>query len=70
MAAEIGYELLADKKHWTESLRKERSLGYDNLQKLLVFSHNTPTCSLPIFWKEGEYKGKKWVPLFRGVARG
>jgi hypothetical protein len=30
MAAEIVYELLADKKHWTESLGKERSLGYDN----------------------------------------
>jgi hypothetical protein len=64
MAAEIGYELLADKNHWPESLRKERSLGYGNLQKLLVFSHNTPTCTLPIFWKEEEYKGKKWIPIF------
>lgn len=63
MAQEIGYELFADKE-WPEKLRWERALGYGNSQKLIVFSYNTPTCTLPIFWKKGEYQGKSWMPLF------
>lgn len=63
MAAEIGYELLKDKR-WPDELRRERSLGYGNSQKLIVFPYNTPTCTLPIFWKDGFYKSKRWVPLF------
>lgn len=40
------------------------SLGYGDEQKLIVLLHNVPTTTLPIFWKEGFYKGKRWFPLF------
>lgn len=63
MAREIGFELLADKK-WSAALRNERALGYGNSQKLIVFAYNTPTCTLPILWKAGMYKGLEWNPLF------
>lgn len=63
MAQIIGYYLLSDKELDDEKKIKF-ALGYDNAQRLLVFSYNTPTCTLPILWKEGEYEGKKWVPLF------
>jgi hypothetical protein len=63
MAREIGYELLRDKS-WDDLRKKEWALGYGNSQKLIVFSYNTPTCTLPILWKFGEYQGKIWTPLF------
>jgi len=63
MTRTIGYDLLKDKK-WSDPLRKERSLGYGNSQKLIVFAYNTPTCTLPILWKHGFYDGREWMPLF------
>ena len=63
MAREIGFQLLKDKP-WPEDRKREFSLGYGNAQQLIVFQYNTPTCTLPIFWKEGRYKDKEWAPLF------
>jgi hypothetical protein len=63
MARQIGYELLADKA-WTPELRQERALGYGDSQKLLAFSYNTPTCTLPMLWKRGKFGGRPWTPLF------
>ncbi len=63
MAKEIGFQLFGD-KDWPNEKKEERSLGYGNSQKLIVFFYNTPTSTLPIFWKEGTYNGKKWQPLF------
>ncbi len=59
----IGYQLLKDER-WPEEKRLKRSLGYGDSQKLIVFSHNVPTYTLPILWKKGIYNGKKWEPLF------
>lgn len=63
MARTIGYELLKD-KNWSDDLRKQRALGYGNSQKLIIFSYNTPTCTLPILWKWGTYHARRWQPLF------
>lgn len=64
MCSEIGYELFLDKRLWDEEKRKQRSLGYGNSQKLTVFFYNVPTSTLPILWKRGTYRGRKWGPLF------
>lgn len=64
MCSEIGYQLFSDKTNWTDELRKERSLGYGNSQKLIVFFYNIPTSTLPILWKRGRYRGREWEPLF------
>jgi len=63
MVREIGIQLFED-KGWPDELKNERSLGYGNSQKLIVFYYNTPTSTLPILWKEGKYNSKKWLPLF------
>ena len=63
MVQDIVIHLFQD-KDWPEELKKERSLGYGNSQKLIVFFYNTPTSTLPIFWKKGNYNGKEWKPLF------
>lgn len=63
IAREIGIQLFED-KGWSDKLKNERSLGYGNSQKLIVFYYNTPTSTLPILWKEGIYNRKKWLPLF------
>lgn len=63
MCKEIGYCLLQDKA-WKGDKKMEFALGYGNAQQLIVFHYNTPTSTLPIFWKEGIYKDKKWKPLF------
>lgn len=67
MAQEMGFQLLQDKS-WGDDKKREFALGYDNAQQLIVFQYNTPTCTLPIFWKEGRYKNKdknkEWKPLF------
>lgn len=38
---------------------KNKALGYDNSQQLVVFSHSIPNNSLPILWSSA----KKWKPL-------
>jgi hypothetical protein len=65
MARSIGYELLKD-KDWPEELRRERSLGYGNSQKLIVFSYNTPTCTLRYYGKGEAIRGRNGYHYFRG----
>jgi S-adenosylhomocysteine hydrolase len=42
---------------------KEGPLGWSSNEALIVFSYNTPTNTLPIFWSYGE-GDFKWFPLF------
>lgn len=63
MTREIGFGLLKNKL-FSDDKKREFALGYGNVQQLIVFQYNTPTCTLPIFWKEGRYKNKEWKPLF------
>ncbi len=64
IAEEIGYQLFADREDWPVEKRRTMALGYEGAQKLIVFSYNTPNCTLPIFWKTGIYSGQQWLPLF------
>lgn len=73
MAAEIGYELLAEysnqarapaKKVWTNQQRKENALGFGNVAQLLVFDTAPPTSSLTLLWKDGLYQKRPWEALF------
>jgi hypothetical protein len=50
-------------------------LGFKDQGLLVVFESNCPNNSLPALWKNGEYSGQPWLPLFerlegrdRGVA--
>ncbi|MBI4650456.1 DUF1016 domain-containing protein [Candidatus Desantisbacteria bacterium] len=71
LAEKIGIQLLQQKKiekNWTDEIVKERSLGYGNSQKLIVFFYNTPTSTLPILWEKGTYNGKEWLkPTKRNI---
>ncbi len=64
LAFEIGKELFGDQRAWGEAKKERFALGYGRGQKLIVFSYNTPNCSLPILWKDGEYEGRPWKALF------
>lgn len=64
LAAEIGEQLFTDVPGWDEGKRRLMALGYGRAQKLIVFSYNTPNCTLPILWKKGTYNGVEWLPLF------
>lgn len=61
--AEIGFALLDDLK-WDDEKRRDRSLGYGNLQRLSLFPHNVPKSLLTAFWKFGSFGGRAWIPLF------
>jgi hypothetical protein len=61
---EIGFQLFADREDWNEQQRRDMALGYRHAQKLIVFSFNTPNCTLPVLWKQGVFNGKDWVALF------
>jgi hypothetical protein len=59
----VSRMLLSD-KGWREETLENRLLGYGNVPKLTVFSHNIPK-SLPApFWKFGMVGASPWVPLF------
>jgi len=64
LAFEIGYELFSEERKWSEDKRRNMARGYGKGQKLIVFSYNTPNCTLPILWKNGEYNGRQWRALF------
>jgi len=58
-----GYEILstlAAKKDWSEERHLESSLGYSDLQQVIVFPYSVPKTSLPILWCESQ----NWKPLF------
>ena len=63
LIAKISRQLFEDKK-WDEDKLNKRLLGFGNLGKLVVFSHNIPKALIPFFWKAGYYNHKFWVPLF------
>jgi hypothetical protein len=63
----LGKKILHDRaarEDWTAQQLDENCLGYGNWQLLLVFQHNTPTATIPIFWEHAYINGKEWVPLF------
>lgn len=65
----VGEQILerrALEKKWDSSRRKESALGFSDFQRLLVFQHNVPKTTLTALWENGEYNGKKWIPLFPG----
>lgn len=64
LCLDIGRELHADKVHWDDRKRELFALGYGNSQKLIVFSHNTPTATISCLWKPGNVHGTPWDPLF------
>jgi len=51
-------------KGWEQEKINDRALGYGNLGRLVVFSHNIPKSLPPMFWKYGVVDGKSWIPLF------
>jgi hypothetical protein len=61
--SEISRGLFADKVYSEEKLN-ERLLGYGNLAKLTVFSHNTPKSLITPLWRTGTYRNLHWIPLF------
>ncbi|TMM57889.1 hypothetical protein FEE95_00200 [Maribacter algarum] len=63
MVSRISRSLYMDKK-WGKHKVYERLYGFGNLGKLTVFEHNIPKSLIPIFWKTGIYKDKRWLPLF------
>ena len=64
LAFEIGYNLFPEKRGWSDDKRRKMAWGYGRGQKLIVFSYNTPNCTLPILWKEAKYNGRGWKALF------
>lgn len=50
-------------KNIGEQIYPEGALGWDDNEALIVFHHNIPTNTLPIFWSNGTPK-KEWYPLF------
>ncbi|WP_291370028.1 MULTISPECIES: hypothetical protein [unclassified Acinetobacter] len=59
----IGYQILssiAERKNWDEDRRVQSSLGYSDLQQVIIFPYSVPKTTLPILWCEGE----NWKPLF------
>lgn len=59
----IGQQILSDRFEETAD-RKKHSLGWQGDQAFVVFDHNTPNNTLPIFWGTGNYRGKRWIPLY------
>jgi len=51
-------------KNWDKEKLYNRLIGYGNLGKLTVFSHNVPKSFIPFFWKTGIVNEKPWIPLF------
>lgn len=58
LAEEIGREL------WTEEGHPEWALGRGGNSQLIVIDTRPPTCTLPLLWKRGRYRGAPWLPLF------
>ncbi|MEM3760356.1 MAG: hypothetical protein QXZ02_04495 [Candidatus Bathyarchaeia archaeon] len=63
----IGKRILRSKAKedgWTSEQLEKNALGYNDWQLLLVFQHNVPTATLPIFWARAHLDETKWEPLF------
>jgi hypothetical protein len=57
---DIGRQLLAG----TDLDPERDALGWQDGQALLVFQHNTPNNTLPLFWAAGIVNGRPWTNLF------
>lgn len=70
---DIGFELMNHdkwqpegyKKGWSEKRVKEAALGYNDSQQMVFLKSSVPTYTITAFWREGEYRGIKWEPLFK-----
>lgn len=63
----LGKKILsarAGNEGWSTEQLEKNCLGYGDWQLLLVFQHNTPTTTLPIFWGHAYLDGREWIPLF------
>jgi hypothetical protein len=63
----LGKKILlarAKREDWSTEQLEKNCLGYGDWQLLLVFQHNTPTGTLPIFWERAYLDGREWFPLF------
>jgi hypothetical protein len=38
--------------------------GWNDMQSLIVFGHNTPNCTLPVIWKNGYVGERLWHAIF------
>jgi hypothetical protein len=66
----VGEAVLSDEdRHHDEDWMAERALGYGNESFLALFGYNTPAQTLTCIWKEGEFEGVPWMPLFPRRAK-
>lgn len=42
----------------------ENALGWEGMEQLVVFPWSTPKLTLTMLWKQGNYGGRPWIPLF------
>jgi deoxynucleoside triphosphate triphosphohydrolase SAMHD1 len=42
---------------------RDRALGDNNAEGMIVFPYNCPTMTVPALWLTGSYQGVEWVPL-------
>ena len=67
MARRIGIEVLGSDRNYSEMTSEDRerhSLGFGDMQQLVVFSYSTPKPTVTMLWKRGRYAGQEWQPLF------
>ncbi len=60
-AEDIGRDIVPQEHPYDPERDK---LGWHGCQALVVFPHNPPSDTLPIFWGTGTRRGRKWKPLF------
>ena len=71
---EIGKEILTiaksnedgePKENWSAERIADSALGYNDAQQLVILKSNVPTYTVTPVWLDGgEYKQRKWIPLF------
>lgn len=68
--SEVGYELLSSTRgsqptnKWSQERCKQNALGYGNSERLVVTEYNAPAGTVTALWKQGAFRGAKWLPLF------
>ena len=64
----IGKQLIKEKKTghsgWDNKRINAAALGYNNAQQMVVTSVSVPTYTVPAFWVDGTFNGRKWKSLF------
>lgn len=72
LLADVGFELMNSTKKksekynegWDSERVEKAALGYNDSQQIVFLKSSVPTYTITAFWKEGEYNGFKWKPLF------